>query len=111
MAEQRFVNLVPARVRWLALALFAAVVLAAANPAAAAPAEDHQHADDHQQAAAALADVKEAVHELVQVDASDATDRNVYRRASQRAINLIVGEHAADYVAAPGKPTDAAGAI
>ncbi|HEY3846904.1 MAG TPA: c-type cytochrome [Acetobacteraceae bacterium] len=67
--------------------------------------------DDHQQATAALADVKAAIDELVQVDATYATDHNVYHQASQRAINVLVGAHGAVYVAAPGKPTDADGAI
>jgi mono/diheme cytochrome c family protein len=111
MPDQRIVNLAPARLRGPARCLIAAIVLAAANPAIAAPAEDYQRADDHQQAAAALTDVKAAIAELVRVDASYATDRNVYHHASQRAINSLVGEHGADYVAAVGKPADAAGAI
>jgi mono/diheme cytochrome c family protein len=67
--------------------------------------------DDHQQAVAALTDVKAAIDELVQVDTTYATDRNVYHHASQRAINVLVGERGADYVATTGKPADADGAI
>ena len=67
--------------------------------------------DDHAQALAALADVRAAIAELVQVDASYATDRNVYRRASQRAINALAGVHGEGYEAGAGSPGDTAGAI
>lgn len=67
--------------------------------------------NDHAQALAALADVRAAIAELVQVDASYATDRNVYRRASQRAINALAGAHGEGYEAGPGSPGDTAGAI
>jgi len=67
--------------------------------------------DDHAQALAALADVRAAIAELVEVDASYATDRNVYRRASQRAINALAGVHGEGYEAGPGSPGDTAGAI
>jgi mono/diheme cytochrome c family protein len=92
--------LAPARIGRLAAGL---VVLAAVPAAAATP-------DDHQQAVAALADVKAAINELVQADASYATDRTVYRRAGQQAINQLVGEHGEGYAAA-GAPADATGAI
>ncbi len=97
-------RLAPARMVGPAL-LLAAAALAAPLPAVAAGA------DDHQTALAALSDLKAAVAELVQADASYATDRRVYHRASQRAINALVGERARDYVAAAGSPADAAGAI
>ncbi|PPQ35795.1 c-type cytochrome [Rhodopila globiformis] len=77
---------------------FVAVALAAFPVLAAPPG-------DHQQAVAALRDVKAAVNALVQADASYSTDRNVYRGASQRAINLLVGEHG------EGGAADAIGAI
>ena len=80
-----------------------AASLAAPSPAAAE--------DDHAQALAALADVKAAIAELVQADASYATDRNVYRRASQRAINAVAGVHGEGYDASAGSAGDAAGAI
>jgi len=67
--------------------------------------------DDHAQALAALADVRAAIAELVEVDASYATDRNVYHRASQRAINALAGVHGEGYQAGPGSPGDTAGAI
>jgi polar amino acid transport system substrate-binding protein len=67
--------------------------------------------DEHQAAVAALTDVKAAINELVQVDASYSTDRNVYHAASQRAINLLAGEHGAGYVAGSNPPTDTTGAI
>lgn len=67
--------------------------------------------DDHAQALAALADVRAAIAELVEVDASYATDRNVYRRASQRAINALAGVHGEGYDAGAGSAGDTAGAI
>jgi len=66
---------------------------------------------DHQTAAAALSDVKAAIATIVAADASYATDRNVYHRASQRAINALEGARGPDYLAEPGNPGDAAGAI
>jgi polar amino acid transport system substrate-binding protein len=67
--------------------------------------------DDHQAAVAALTYLKAAITELVQVDASYSTDRNVYRDASQRAINLLAGEHGTGYVAGSNPPADTTGAI
>jgi polar amino acid transport system substrate-binding protein len=99
----------PARIRGLVLFLcagsIASMLLLAAPAAVAAPLEDHQ------QALAALADVKAAINELVGVDASYSTDRSVYHRASQRAINLLAGEHGDGYVAGQDLPKPGAGAI
>ena len=81
-----------------------AASLAAPSPATAAD-------DDHAQALAALADVKAAIAELVRADASYATDRNIYRRASQRAINALAGVHGEGYDASVDSAGDAAGAI
>ena len=81
-----------------------AVGLIAAPPARAAP-------DDHQQAVAALSDLKAALAELTRADASYATNRNVYHRASQRAINALAGVKGEGYEAGPGNPGDAAGAL
>ncbi len=67
--------------------------------------------DDHQAAVAALTDVKAAIAALVAADASYATDRNVYHRASQRAINALEGARGPEYLAAPGTPGDEQGAI
>ncbi|HEX5498783.1 MAG TPA: hypothetical protein VFX03_06130, partial [Thermomicrobiales bacterium] len=47
----------------------------------------------------------------MQADASYATDRNVYHRASQRAMNALAGSHGQGYDASAGTPGDAAGAI
>lgn len=66
---------------------------------------------DHQAALTALADVKVAIGILVEADASYATDRNVYHRASQRAINALEGTRGADYRADAGVPADPQGAI
>ncbi len=71
---------------------------------------DH-HGGDHQAAVAALADVKAAIGILVAADASYATDRNVYHRASQQAINALEGTHGAEYRADAGPPADPQGAI
>ncbi|HEY1780278.1 MAG TPA: cytochrome c [Roseiarcus sp.] len=78
--------------------------LAAPFPALAA-------GDDHAEARAALADIDAAINELVQADATYATDRNVYRRASQRAMNALAGSHGEGYEASAGSPGDAAGAL
>jgi polar amino acid transport system substrate-binding protein len=67
--------------------------------------------DDHAEARAALADVEAAINELVQADASYATDRNVYRRASQRAMNALAGSRGEGYDASAGSAGDTAGAI
>ncbi|HEY1413483.1 MAG TPA: cytochrome c, partial [Rhodopila sp.] len=102
-------RLAPARISGLVLFLCAGsigMMLSVASPAAiAAPS------DDHQQALAALADVKAAIDELVRVDASYSTDRNVYHHASQQAINLLAGEHGDGYVAGPDLSNSGAGAI
>ena len=82
------------------------MMLSAASPAAAAAPSD-----DHQQALAALANVKAAIDELVRVDASYSTDRNVYHHASQQAINLLAGEHGDGYVAGSDLTNPGAGAI
>ena len=90
-----------------ALFLLTAAGLSGAGTAQAAAA------DDHEAARAALADLRAAVGEIVQVDRTYATDRVVYRQASQRAINALVGAHGAGYVADAGLPAgaDAEGAI
>ena len=94
----------PVRVVGPALLLGMAASLAAPLPAMAA-------GDDHAQALAALTDVKAAINELVQADASYATDRNIYHRASQRAMNALAGSHGEGYDASAGSPGDTAGAI
>lgn len=101
-------RLAPARISGLVLFLCAAsigMMLSATSPAAADPP------DDHQQALASLANVKAAIDELVRVDASYSTDRNVYHHASQQAINLLAGEHGDGYVAGPDLTNPGAGAI
>jgi polar amino acid transport system substrate-binding protein len=108
MDDRSLKTCTPARISGLALFLWAASLcapLATAWPAAAAPL------DDHQETVAALADVKAAINELVRIDASYSTDRNAYRGASQRAINLLVGEHGSGYLAGVGVPSDPIGAI
>lgn len=98
----------PARIVGPAVRLLTACLLlslAALRPAAAAPA------DDHAQALAALADLKAAIAEIVQAEGSYATDRTVYHRASQRAINALAGVRGESYVAAAGSPADEQGAI
>jgi polar amino acid transport system substrate-binding protein len=99
-----FANVAPVRLVGPAFILGMAASLLTPGSAFAA-------GDDHAQALAALADVRAAIAELVQADASYATDRNVYRRASQRAINALAGVHGEGYEAGPGSPGDAAGAI
>jgi polar amino acid transport system substrate-binding protein len=77
----------------------------AARPAAAAGMQDHQTA------LAAWSDLKAAISQIVEADASNSTNRNDYHRASQRAINALEGAHGAEYSAAAGTPADAEGAI
>jgi len=104
MLNFRFECSAPARFRGPAFVagLFAAFALAA-------PAQAAQ--DDHAQAVSALTDLKAAIAELVQADASYATDRNLYHRAAQRAINALTGEHGGGYVADAGTPGDATGVL
>ena len=97
--------------RLIGLATLVATTLAACPMAAGAAQSDSQHSNDHQAALAALTDLRAAVGEIVQADASNSTDRAFYHRASQRAINALEGTHGADYTAAAGAPGDAAGAI
>jgi polar amino acid transport system substrate-binding protein len=99
-----FANVAP--VRFVGPAFVLGMAASLLTPCSAFAADD-----DHAQALAALADVRAAIAELVEVDASYATDRNVYRRASQRAINALAGAHGEGYEASPGSPGDAAGAI
>jgi mono/diheme cytochrome c family protein len=66
---------------------------------------------DHQAAVAALSDVKAAIATIVAADASYATDRNVYHRASQRAINALEGTRGPEYRSDAGTPGDEQGAI
>ncbi len=54
-----------------------------------------QTPDDHQEATAALQGLQATIDQLVRIDSSYATDRNVYRQASQRAIELLDGRHSA----------------
>ena len=88
-----------------------AACLAASLPGRASA----QTLDDHQQATAALQGLQATIDQLVRIDSSYATDRDVYRQASQRAIELLDGKHAAASAAAPGAgngtPADAQGAI
>ena len=101
----------PARFVGPAVRLFAACLLlslAALRPAAAAaPAP----LDDHAQALAALKDLKAAITEIEQAEGSYATDRTLYHRASQRAINALAGSHSEFYVATAGSPGDQRGAL
>jgi mono/diheme cytochrome c family protein len=99
-----FGTFAPARLVGPAFLLCLVAGLAPAPPARAAT-------EDNAQAVAALTDLKAAIAELVQADASYTTDRNIYRRASQRAINALAGARGAGYVAGPGTSGDADGAI
>lgn len=95
----------PAQIFGPAFLLLTALLLPQASWAADATGGDHQ------QAVAALTDVKAAIAEIVQADSTYATNKNIYYRASQRAINALAGAHGAGYVAEPGSPGDAQGAI
>src|SRR5581483_3581573 len=75
------------------------------------PAPSAAATGDHQAALAALHDLRSAIAEIVSVDRTYATDRNVYHQASQRAINALEGTHGPHYVEGSGSPGDAEGAI
>ncbi len=94
----------PVRIVGPAAFLFAALVWRPVPSRAA-------QADDHQAAMAALNDLRAAINELVQTEASFSTNRNDYHRASQRAINVLEGASGTDYVAPAGNPGDAQGSI
>jgi len=101
---------VPARIGGPALLLFAALMLLGlTSPCLAQGAASAS--DDHQAAVAALTDLKVAIAALVAADTSYATDRNVYHRASQQAINALEGVKGANYKAEAGIAGDAEGAI
>jgi polar amino acid transport system substrate-binding protein len=104
-----FANCVsPARFTGPAFFLVLACLLAAGTVsprARAAPMNDHKVAE------AALADLKAAIGEIVRADQSYATDKKVYYRSSQRAINALEGTHGSEFVAAAGSAGDEAGAI
>ncbi len=98
----------PARFTGPAFFMAVAFLLAASilPPAAcAAPLSDHQAT------LSALSDVQAAIAEIVGADQSYSTDKKVYYRASQRAINALEGTRGPEYVAAAGSAGDAAGAI
>lgn len=100
--------LVPARVTGPAFFLLVASLLTSAvipMPARAAAMSDHQTA------VAALSDLQAAIGEIVRADQSYSTDKHVYYRASQRAINALEGVRGPEYVATVGTSGDAAGAI
>ena len=93
-------------------AVFLLAALALLPPATGRTAQSvGTPSDDHLAAVAALSDVKAAIATIVAADASYATDRNVYHRAGQRAINALEGTRGPDYQAEAGTPGDEQGAI
>jgi polar amino acid transport system substrate-binding protein len=88
--------------------LLAATLLASTVLPLAARA---QPANDHQAALSVLSDLQAAIAEIVQADQSNSTDKKVYYRASQRAINALEGRRGEEFVAPAGTPGDEAGAI
>lgn len=105
MPQLRRFSGVSARMRGPILFLLATLALAA-------PTRRAQAADsDYQTAQAALADLRAAIDEIVQSDASFSTDKMDYRRADQRAINALLGSADPAFDAAAGNPGDTAGAL
>ncbi len=94
----------PVRIVGPALLLAAAI---AGNPRVAASSQ----LQDHHAALAALNDTRAAESELIQADASNSTDKELYHRASQRAINAIEGARGEHYKAGAGTPGDTQGAM
>jgi polar amino acid transport system substrate-binding protein len=101
-------DFIPARLTGSVFVLLAATLLALA---ALPPLARAQPVNDHQAALSALSDLQAAIAEIVQADQSNSTDKKVYYRASQRAINALEGRHGEEFVAAAGTPGDEAGAI
>ena len=99
--------LAPARVSGPVLFLLATLALASQCMAQGVGTQG----GDHQAAVAALSDVKAAIAAITAADASYATDRNVYHRASQQAINALEGSHGTDYRPGAATSADAQGAI
>ena len=99
--------LAPARVSGPVLFLLATLALASPCMAQGVGTQG----GDHQAAVAALSDVKAAIAAITAADASYATDRNVYHRASQQAINALEGSHGTDYRPGAATSADAQGAI
>ncbi len=87
------------------------LLAALAGTAVISPGARADSASDHRAGMATLTDLKAAITSIVQANDSFATDRNVYHRASQRAINALEGTHGPDYRPAAGTPGDALGAI
>ncbi len=100
----RHAELAPAR-------LFGPAVLLVAGLAFGPVPARAAQADDHAATLAALHDLRAAISEIVQADASNSTDRNVYHRAGQRAINALEGAHGGHYTVAAGTLGDVEGAI
>jgi polar amino acid transport system substrate-binding protein len=100
---------VPARLHGPVLFLLAALLLL--PPSAGLAQNVGTTGGDHQAAVAALSDVKAAIATIVAADASYATDRNVYHRASQRAINALEGTRGPEYRPDAGTSGDEQGAL
>ena len=112
MTNWIFRSLAPARVSGPVLFLLAVLPLAVPCMAQGVGTQNvGTQGGDHEAAVAALADLKAAISALVAADASYATDRNIYHRASQQAINALEGAHGAEYRSEAGTPGDAQGAI
>ena len=101
-------NGLPARISgpaFFVALIFAIYACVASMPAPAA------EMDDHGAARAALTDLEAAIGEIVTASNSYATERRVYYRTSQRAINALEGVHGREYIATDGNPGDSVGAI
>ncbi len=67
--------------------------------------------DDHAQAAAALADVRAAIAEIVSADASFSTDRARYHASAQTVIDTLVGDQDKAFAGHPAQGADRGGAL
>ncbi len=88
------------------LALAAIVVLACSGVSTPSSV-----GDDRQLALHALANVRAAVAEIVQIEDGYATGHQAYLRAAHRTLNAIVGRGDREYDKAAGDPGDGIGAV
>lgn len=91
--------------------LLLAAPLLSASVARAAGSDNHEQAGDHQQAMAALGDVKAAISQILEIDASYSTDKDRYHHAAQSAIDAILGQHGQNAGGTLPQGADAEGAV
>ena len=89
----------------------AAVAVSCLIASLASPVAKASPPTPHREAAAALADTRLAIHELVTSSDMMVSDPTPYKQAAQRALNALVGHDNAKYKAVQGDHGDAEGAL